>query len=228
MLYSLFVFGQTHLAVNYQSNLVPSSASSRRSHRVKSMVTLIWFDLTTPVSNIQTACSTCRWVMPTISLTNRSSIAQLIEHGPLATHSYEIILSISVFLLLFANIHSAISHKNNKFQITNIEIKNWHFSLMVFIVSPLLLFLSRSICLSISLFLSQYSVFSCILALIACGVFLRVSFEVKVVFLTLASAAYYIIILSAKAGLFSCYGQMLYNQLNENRYYSMCCVPGLG
>lgn len=97
---------------------------------------------------------------------------------------------------------------------------------MVFIVSPLLLFLSRSICLSISLFLSQYSVFSCILALIACGVFLRVSFELKVVFLILASTAYYIIIL--KAGLFSCYGRMLYNQLSENRYYIMCCVPGLG
>uniref|UniRef100_A0A8C7GK07 Adenylate cyclase type 7 n=1 Tax=Oncorhynchus kisutch TaxID=8019 RepID=A0A8C7GK07_ONCKI len=48
-----------------------------------------------------------------------------------------------------------------------------------------------------------YSVFSCILALIACGVFLGVSFELKVVFLILASTAYYIIILSAKAGLFS-------------------------
>uniref|UniRef100_A0A8C7TV44 Adenylate cyclase type 7 n=1 Tax=Oncorhynchus mykiss TaxID=8022 RepID=A0A8C7TV44_ONCMY len=79
--------------------------------------------------------------------------------------------------------------------------------------------LSRSLSLSVSLSpsFSQYSVFSCILALIACGVFLRVSFELKVVFLTLASTAYYIIILSAKAGLFSCYGQMLYNQLNENR-----------
>uniref|UniRef100_A0A8C8FCS6 Adenylate cyclase type 7 n=1 Tax=Oncorhynchus tshawytscha TaxID=74940 RepID=A0A8C8FCS6_ONCTS len=53
-----------------------------------------------------------------------------------------------------------------------------------------------------------YSVFSCILALIACGVFLRGSFELNVVFLTLASTAYYIIILSAKAGLFSCYGQI--------------------
>ncbi|CAB1339220.1 unnamed protein product [Coregonus sp. 'balchen'] len=61
-----------------------------------------------------------------------------------------------------------------------------------------------------------YSVFSCILALIACGVFLRVSFELKVVFLTLASTAYYIIILSSKADLFSCYERMLYNQLNKN------------
>uniref|UniRef100_A0AAZ3S219 Adenylate cyclase type 7 n=1 Tax=Oncorhynchus tshawytscha TaxID=74940 RepID=A0AAZ3S219_ONCTS len=154
----------------------------------------------------------CFAVMPTISLTNRSSVAQLIEHGTLATHSYEMMLSISVFLLLFANIYSAISHKNNKLQIINIDIKNWHFPLMVFIVSSL-----HYLSLSLSPSFSQYSVFSCILALIACGVFLGVSFELKVVFLILASTAYYIIILSAKAGLFSCYGQMLYNQLNENR-----------
>uniref|UniRef100_A0A6Q2YJW5 Adenylate cyclase type 7 n=1 Tax=Esox lucius TaxID=8010 RepID=A0A6Q2YJW5_ESOLU len=66
------------------------------------------------------------------------------------------------------------------------------------------------------LFFSQYSVFSCILALIACGVFLRVSFELKVIFLTLASTAYYYIILSYKANLFKTYGCMLYTQVNHN------------
>uniref|UniRef100_A0A8C7UP22 Adenylate cyclase type 7 n=1 Tax=Oncorhynchus mykiss TaxID=8022 RepID=A0A8C7UP22_ONCMY len=109
-------------------------------------------------------------------------------------------------------------HINNKLQIINIEMKNWHFPLMVFIVSSLhYLSLSLSLSVSLSPSFSQYSVFSCILALIACGVFLRVSFELKAFFLILASTAYYIIIFSAKAGLFSCYGQMLYNQLNENR-----------
>uniref|UniRef100_A0A4W6EB26 Adenylate cyclase type 7 n=1 Tax=Lates calcarifer TaxID=8187 RepID=A0A4W6EB26_LATCA len=49
----------------------------------------------------------------------------------------------------------------------------------------------------------QYSVYCCILSLIACGVFLRVSFELKVLFLTVASTAYYIIILSTKRELFS-------------------------
>uniref|UniRef100_A0A668AM79 Adenylate cyclase type 7 n=1 Tax=Myripristis murdjan TaxID=586833 RepID=A0A668AM79_9TELE len=44
--------------------------------------------------------------------------------------------------------------------------------------------------------LSQYSVYSCILSLIACGVFLRVSFELKVLFLAVASTTYYIIILN--------------------------------
>ncbi|KAL1007466.1 hypothetical protein UPYG_G00087190 [Umbra pygmaea] len=65
------------------------------------------------------------------------------------------------------------------------------------------------------LFYLPYSVFSCILSLIACGVFLRVSFELKVLFLFLASGAYYILILSSKACLFRCYGLMLYQQLNE-------------
>uniref|UniRef100_A0A671X212 Adenylate cyclase type 7 n=1 Tax=Sparus aurata TaxID=8175 RepID=A0A671X212_SPAAU len=57
-----------------------------------------------------------------------------------------------------------------------------------------------------------YSVYCCILSLIACGVFLRVSFELKVLFLTLASAAYYIIILSTKNDLFVAYGNILYNE----------------
>uniref|UniRef100_A0A8D0CJJ5 Adenylate cyclase type 7 n=1 Tax=Scleropages formosus TaxID=113540 RepID=A0A8D0CJJ5_SCLFO len=43
----------------------------------------------------------------------------------------------------------------------------------------------------------QYSVYCCVLALIACGVFLRVSFELKLAFLIIASTAYYIIILSS-------------------------------
>uniref|UniRef100_A0AAQ5WZ94 Adenylate cyclase type 7 n=1 Tax=Amphiprion ocellaris TaxID=80972 RepID=A0AAQ5WZ94_AMPOC len=46
-----------------------------------------------------------------------------------------------------------------------------------------------------------YSVYCCILSLIACGVFLRVSFELKVLFLTVASTAYYIIILSTRSHL---------------------------
>uniref|UniRef100_A0A665VDT5 Adenylate cyclase type 7 n=1 Tax=Echeneis naucrates TaxID=173247 RepID=A0A665VDT5_ECHNA len=51
--------------------------------------------------------------------------------------------------------------------------------------------------------LTQYSVYCCILSLIACGVFLRVSFEIKTLFLSLASIAYYVIILSTNKKLFS-------------------------
>uniref|UniRef100_A0AAY4EYA0 Adenylate cyclase type 7 n=1 Tax=Denticeps clupeoides TaxID=299321 RepID=A0AAY4EYA0_9TELE len=51
--------------------------------------------------------------------------------------------------------------------------------------------------------LSQYSVYCCILALIACGMFLRVSFELKVLFLLVSSAAYYIIIFSSQEELFT-------------------------
>ncbi|XP_029282918.1 adenylate cyclase type 7 isoform X1 [Cottoperca gobio] len=62
------------------------------------------------------------------------------------------------------------------------------------------------------LFYLPYSVYCCILSLIACGVFLRVSFELKVLFLTLASTVYYIIILSTKRDLFIVYGKVLLYQ----------------
>uniref|UniRef100_A0AAY4EY98 Adenylate cyclase type 7 n=1 Tax=Denticeps clupeoides TaxID=299321 RepID=A0AAY4EY98_9TELE len=52
--------------------------------------------------------------------------------------------------------------------------------------------------------------YCCILALIACGMFLRVSFELKVLFLLVSSAAYYIIIFSSQEELFTCYGKFLY------------------
>uniref|UniRef100_A0A3P8VRB1 Adenylate cyclase type 7 n=1 Tax=Cynoglossus semilaevis TaxID=244447 RepID=A0A3P8VRB1_CYNSE len=64
------------------------------------------------------------------------------------------------------------------------------------------------------LFYLPYSVYCCILSLIACGVFLRVSFELKVLFLTLASTTYYILILSTKSQLFMIYGNVLYSQAN--------------
>uniref|UniRef100_A0A8C4IK19 Adenylate cyclase type 7 n=1 Tax=Dicentrarchus labrax TaxID=13489 RepID=A0A8C4IK19_DICLA len=65
---------------------------------------------------------------------------------------------------------------------------------------------------------TSYSVYCCILSLIACGVFLRVSFELKVLFLILASVVYYIIILSTKRELFVLYENFLYinNHTNWN------------
>ncbi|CAK6958823.1 adenylate cyclase type 7 [Scomber scombrus] len=64
-----------------------------------------------------------------------------------------------------------------------------------------------------NLFYLPYSVYCCILSLVACGVFLRVSFELKVLFLTLASTAYYIIILSTNKDLFVDYGNILCAQI---------------
>ncbi|KAJ8394906.1 hypothetical protein AAFF_G00040290 [Aldrovandia affinis] len=61
-----------------------------------------------------------------------------------------------------------------------------------------------------------YSVYCCILALIACGVFLRISFELKLAFLTLASTVYYIIILSSERLLFQCYSHILYFPFNHS------------
>ncbi|XP_069030281.1 adenylate cyclase type 7 isoform X1 [Embiotoca jacksoni] len=70
------------------------------------------------------------------------------------------------------------------------------------------------------LFCLPYSVYCCILSLIACGVFLRVSFELKVLFLTVASTAYYIIILSTKQDLFVAYGNFLGTQINNSYNHS--------
>ncbi|XP_045887859.1 adenylate cyclase type 7 isoform X1 [Micropterus dolomieu] len=74
---------------------------------------------------------------------------------------------------------------------------------------------SREKGLERELFYLPYSVYCCILSLIACGVFLRVSFELKVLFLLLASTAYYVLILSTKRELFVEYGNILYTEINS-------------
>ncbi|KAL4642212.1 adenylate cyclase type 2-like isoform X1 [Arapaima gigas] len=73
-----------------------------------------------------------------------------------------------------------------------------------------------------------YSVYCCILALIACGVFLRVSFELKLAFIILASTAYYIIILSTGGQLFQCYGRILYHHVNNSSVASTKILFQLG
>uniref|UniRef100_A0A8C2F1Z8 adenylate cyclase n=1 Tax=Cyprinus carpio TaxID=7962 RepID=A0A8C2F1Z8_CYPCA len=54
-----------------------------------------------------------------------------------------------------------------------------------------------------------YSVYNCILALIACGVFLRVSLELKMAFLFIVSAISYIIICYSQENLFISYSYLL-------------------
>uniref|UniRef100_A0A669E6M0 Adenylate cyclase type 7 n=1 Tax=Oreochromis niloticus TaxID=8128 RepID=A0A669E6M0_ORENI len=55
----------------------------------------------------------------------------------------------------------------------------------------------------------KYSVYCCILSLIACGVFLQMSFELKLLFLIASSMAYYGLIFNYKADLFDSYNQNL-------------------
>uniref|UniRef100_A0A8C6T140 Adenylate cyclase type 7 n=1 Tax=Neogobius melanostomus TaxID=47308 RepID=A0A8C6T140_9GOBI len=78
----------------------------------------------------------------------------------------------------------------------------------------------------ICMFLVQilYSVLCCILSLVACGVFLRVSFELKGLFLTLASIVYYVIILTSKQELFKLYGNVLFDQLMSCIYITLFLV----
>ncbi|XP_047436179.1 adenylate cyclase type 7 isoform X2 [Mugil cephalus] len=78
-----------------------------------------------------------------------------------------------------------------------------------------LCFVQKSDAGNAELFCLPYSIYCCILSLIACGIFLRVSFELKVLYLTLASIAYYVIILSTKKELFESYGNYLKDQIKE-------------
>uniref|UniRef100_A0A672G5F7 adenylate cyclase n=1 Tax=Salarias fasciatus TaxID=181472 RepID=A0A672G5F7_SALFA len=81
---------------------------------------------------------------------------------------------------------------------------------------------------TILLCVPQYSVYCCILSLIACGVFLRVSFELKVLFLTVASAAYYVLILSTKREHFVAYGNFLDGRINSSSNYNESILRCLG
>lgn len=63
----------------------------------------------------------------------------------------------------------------------------------------------------------QYFIYSCILGLISCSVFLRINFELKMVIMTAAVVAYNIIILQTHAPLLDHYSMALYN---STRRYS--------
>ncbi|KAK3510295.1 hypothetical protein QTP70_033738 [Hemibagrus guttatus] len=67
-----------------------------------------------------------------------------------------------------------------------------------------------------NLFCLPYSVYSCILTLLVCGVFLRVCFELKLALLFITSAIYYVIIGYSKSELFRMYGYFLSENLNSS------------
>ncbi|XP_059388084.1 adenylate cyclase type 7 isoform X4 [Carassius carassius] len=72
-----------------------------------------------------------------------------------------------------------------------------------------------------------YSVYNCILALIACGVFLRVSLELKVAFLFIVSTISYIIIFYSQENLFNSYTCLLYRNHSCVDDSLMLCKAGL-
>lgn len=69
--------------------------------------------------------------------------------------------------------------------------------------------------LEADLYYLPYSVLCCILSLVACGVFLRVSFELKVLFLTLSSIVYYVL-LTSNQELFEEYGKVLFSEVSSD------------
>ncbi|XP_023646090.1 adenylate cyclase type 2-like isoform X1 [Paramormyrops kingsleyae] len=131
--------------------------------------------------------ASCHW-LPTVS---EAVCKKPWVRLPLAILSTAVILIIAVFNLCFMS-HLTPCEANSTSSITFLNV-------------------SQLLEMEDLLFYLPYSVYCCLLALIACGVFLRVSFELKLAFLILASTAYYIIILSAGDHLFQCYSGILYH-----------------
>uniref|UniRef100_A0A7N6A5M0 Adenylate cyclase type 7 n=1 Tax=Anabas testudineus TaxID=64144 RepID=A0A7N6A5M0_ANATE len=143
--------------------------------------------------------SRCQW-LPAVS---EAVVKRPCVRLPLATVTTAAIIILAVFNLVSLHSHDECKKKGTLYTVLFLAgYTSWppyqsldHFNWLYIIFS---------------LFLPQYSVYCCILSLIACGVFLRVSFELKVLFLTLASTVYYVLILRTKSDLFrneSCFRQ---------------------
>ncbi|XP_022522841.2 adenylate cyclase type 7 isoform X1 [Astyanax mexicanus] len=133
---------------------------------------------------------------------------------PLATITTIVIVIIALFNL--ANYMFCNGQENGASVQTHdsVFVKNCQNNLS----APLCLYLNGSSIIEDLCYLPN-SVYSCILALLVCGVFLRVSFELKAAFLVIACAIYYIIICYSQNDLFVTYSCVL------NGNYSSCCDP---
>ncbi|CAJ1049128.1 adenylate cyclase type 7 isoform X2 [Xyrichtys novacula] len=136
--------------------------------------------------------SRCQW-LPAVS---EAAVKRPCVRLPLATITTTVIIVLAVFNLCFVQTHvTECSSDNANLCPTNGSCEQG---------------------LKDGLFCLPYSVYCCILSLIACGVFLRVSFELKVLFLFVASAAYYSIICSIRRELFECYRDVLCTQIDDS------------
>lgn len=61
-------------------------------------------------------------------------------------------------------------------------------------------------------FLPQYFIYSCILGLISCSVFLRVNYELKMLIMMLALVGYNTILLHTHAHVLDAYSQVLFQR----------------
>uniref|UniRef100_A0A9R1SDE2 Adenylate cyclase type 4 n=2 Tax=Cyprinus carpio TaxID=7962 RepID=A0A9R1SDE2_CYPCA len=98
----------------------------------------------------------------------------------------------------------------------------------IFIVQVLVLpniSLSFAICESDWLSLPrQYFIYSCILGLISCSVFLRINYELKMIIMLAAVVGYNIIILQTHASVLDDYSMALYKTKQPDRYWTPICV----
>ncbi|XP_051920247.1 adenylate cyclase type 7 isoform X2 [Hippocampus zosterae] len=134
--------------------------------------------------------SGCQWLASVSEAVVKKPCVRL----PLAAITTAVIVLLAIFNLGFNQTHfpdcssgdvSALGHRND----------------------------SQRLGLQEGLFYLPYSVYCCILSLMACGVFLRVSLELKVLFLALSSSVYYTIILSTNKQLFVAYAHVLHAQI---------------
>lgn len=70
---------------------------------------------------------------------------------------------------------------------------------------------------SINLWFAQYLIYSCILGLISCSVFLRINYELKMMIMLTALVVYNIIILQTHGSLLDEYSRFLYKTESVDR-----------
>uniref|UniRef100_A0A8C2GXB5 Adenylate cyclase type 4 n=1 Tax=Cyprinus carpio TaxID=7962 RepID=A0A8C2GXB5_CYPCA len=70
----------------------------------------------------------------------------------------------------------------------------------------------------------QYFIYSCILGLISCSVFLRINYELKMIIMLAAVVGYNIIILQTHASVLDDYSMALYKTKQPDRYWTPICV----
>lgn len=69
---------------------------------------------------------------------------------------------------------------------------------------------SQTINIYYAVFLSQYFIYSCILGLISCSVFLRINYELKMVIMLIALVGYNVILLHTHGPMLDDYSKFMY------------------
>lgn len=86
---------------------------------------------------------------------------------------------------------------------------------------------SQTVNICYAIFLSQYFIYSCILGLISCSVFLRINYELKMVIMLIALVGYNVILLHTHGSMLDDYSKFMYataplkRQVNNSIHYEI-------